>query len=133
MQALITQRNKATQQLFFFASIGTSAALAHLFIVLYLVNRLDLQPLVANVIAFFIAFNISYLGHRNLTFAQVNNDKQLRLPYFFLVATSAGLLNESLYYLLLNYTDIHYLLALILVLALVAVYSFLLARFWACR
>jgi hypothetical protein len=83
--------------------------------------------------SFFIAFNISYLGHRYLTFSQLENQKQLSLPHFFLVATSAGALNEVLYYLLLSYTKIHYLLALVVVLGLAAIYSFFLSRFWACR
>ncbi len=124
---------RATQQLLFFSGIGASAALAHLLIVLNLVSHFSIEPLLANVIAFFIAFNISYLGHKYLTFSQLENQKQLSLPHFFLVAFSAGVLNELLYYLLLNYTTIHYLLALVVVLGLVATYSFFLSRFWACR
>lgn len=124
---------KATQQVLFFSGIGASAALTHLLIVLNLVSHFDIAPLVANVFAFFIAFNISYLGHKHLTFSQLENEKELSLPHFFLVASSAGCLNEILYYLLLNYTNIHYLLSLIVVLGLVAIYSFLLSRFWACR
>lgn len=124
---------KATQQILFFSGIGGSAALAHLLVVLNLVSHFDIEPLVANIIAFFIAFNISYLGHKHLTFSQLENQKQLSLPHFFLVASSAGILNEVLYFLLLNYTSIHYLLALIVVLGLVAIYSFFLSRFWACR
>ena len=124
---------KPAQQLVFFSGIGGSAALAHLLIVLNLVSYLQIDPLVANIIAFFIAFNISYFGHKYLTFAEIENQKQLSLPHFFLVASSAGVLNELLYFLLLNYTAINYLLALTLVLGLVAVYSFFLSRFWACR
>lgn len=124
---------KATQQVLFFSGIGATAALTHLLIVLHLVSHFDIAPLVANVIAFFFAFNISYLGHKHLTFSQLENEKELSLPHFFLVASSAGCLNEILYYLLLNYTNIHYLLSLVVVLGLVAIYSFLLSRFWACR
>ena len=120
---------RATQQLLFFSGIGASAALAHLLSVLNLVSHFSIEPLLANV----IAFNISYLGHKYLTFSQLENQKQLSLPHFFLVAFSAGVLNELLYYLLLNYTTIHYLLALVVVLGLVATYSFFLSRFWACR
>lgn len=124
---------KATQQALFFSGIGGSAALTHLLIVLNLVSHFAIEPLLANVIAFFIAFNVSYFGHKYLTFSQLDNQKQLSLPHFFLVAASAGLLNEVLYFILLKYTSIHYLGALIMVLGLVAVYSFLLSRFWACR
>lgn len=124
---------KATQQLFFFSSIGASAALTHILVVMYLVSNVHAEPLIANIIAFFIAFNISYLGHKYLTFSRLHDQKQLSLPHFFLVASSAGVINELLYFLLLHYTKINYLSALILVLGLVAVYSFLLSRFWACR
>ncbi len=124
---------RATQQVLFFSGVGGSAALTHLLVVLNLVSHFDIAPLIANIIAFFIAFNISYLGHKYFTFAQLKDEKQLSLPHFFLVASSAGILNEIMYFLLLNYTNIHYLLALVLVLGLVAIYSFLLSRFWACR
>jgi len=124
---------KFQQELVFFSSIGIAAALTHVFIVLYLVDYFQLQPLGANIVAFFIAFNISYLGHKHLTFAHTKNNKQLSLPHFFLVASSAGVLNESCYFLLLTYTNINYLLALVIVLGFVAGYSFLLSRFWACR
>lgn len=124
---------KLSRQILFFASIGASAALVHLLVVLNLVSQFTVEPLLANVLAFFIAFNVSYLGHKHLSFSQLDNHKQLSLPHFFLVASTAGLLNELLYFLLLKYTSIHYLAALIIVLGLVAVYSFLLSRFWACR
>lgn len=124
---------KATQQLMFFSGVGGSAAAAHIFVVLNCVTYLNIEPLIANVIAFFIAFNISYLGHKYVTFSYRSDQKQLSLPHFFLVASSAGVLNEVLYFVLLNYTSIHYLVALILDLGLVAIYSFLLSHFWACR
>lgn len=123
---------KIPSQLVFFLLIGASAAAAHILTVLNLVSYFHMAPLVANLIAFFIAFNISYLGHKHLTFSQLE-EKQLSLPHFFLVASSAGIINELLYCIFLNFTTMHYLFALILVLALVAVYSFLLSRFWACR
>lgn len=124
---------KVSNQLFFFLGIGAAAALTHILAVLQLVSFFKFEPLVANVIAFFIAFNISYLGHKYLTFSQLHDQKQLSLPHFFLVASSAGVINELLYFFLLNFTTINYLFSLILVLGLVAVYSFILSRFWACR
>lgn len=124
---------RAAQQFVFFSAIGATAALTHIMIVLNLVQHFNFEPLIANVFAFFIAFNISYLGHRYLTFSQLANQKQLSLPHFFLVASSAGALNEVLYFLLLNYTTIPYLMALVFVLGIVAIYSFILSRFWACR
>lgn len=124
---------KQTQQLVLFSGIGVSAAAVHVLVVLTLVTYLDLEPLIANVFAFLLAFNISYLGHRYLTFAALDQQKKLSLPHFFIVASSAGLINELLYFLLLHYTSINYLLALTTVLGLAAVYSYTLSRCWACR
>ncbi|MBL7478408.1 GtrA family protein [Legionella bononiensis] len=124
---------KLSHRLIFYTGIGATSAIVHILIVLNLVTYVQLNPLLANVFAFLIAFNISFLGHKYLTFSRLQDQKELSLPHFFLVAASAGILNESLYFLLLRFTQLNYLIALILVLGLVAVYSYLLSRFWACR
>ncbi len=133
MQALTATTLKLRHRLFYYLLIGGTSALTHIFIVFQLVSLWQTQPLIANIIAFLIAFNVSFLGHKYLTFSQLQDDKQLSLPHFFLVASSAGLLNEFLYYLALKFTPLNYLVALILVLGLVSLYSYLISRHWACR
>lgn len=132
-QVLTTATFKLSQRLIYFISIGGTAAITHLLVVYYLVNNQLFYPLIANIIAFLIAFNISFIGHKYLTFSQLHDEKQLKLPHFFLVATSAGLLNEFLYYLLLKLTELNYLFSLILVLGMVSIYTYVVSRFWACR
>ncbi|CAM2927917.1 GtrA family protein [Legionella worsleiensis] len=129
----MTATPKLSHRLMYYTGIGASSAGVHIMSVLYLVARLDLKPLMANVIAFFIAFNFSFFGHKYLTFSKLQDQKQLSLPHFFLVAASAGVLNELLYFLLLQFTVLNYMIALVLVLGLVSVYSYILSRFWACR
>jgi putative flippase GtrA len=129
----MTPTVKASKRGFYFLGIGGIASLVHVGLVFLFVALLNLQPLLANAFAFLIAFNISFFGHKHLTFALLQDKKTLRLPHFFMVACSAGLINESLYFLLLQYTTINYLISLILVLSLVAGYSFIFSRFWACR
>ena len=129
----MTVAPRLSHRLFYFVGVGGSAALVHLCIVFTLVGLLHFGPLIANVIAFLFAFNVSFLGHKHLTFSQLKNQKELKLPHFFLVASSAGVINECLYFLLLRYTTLNYLVALILVLGLVSSYSFVLSRSWACR
>ncbi|VEB32833.1 GtrA family protein [Legionella cherrii] len=129
----MTAQLKLRHRLIYFAGIGGSAALIHLFVVFNLVNFMQIQALTANVFAFLIAFNVSFLGHKYLTFSRLHNEKILSLPHFFLVAASAGIINEMLYFLLLRYTTLNYMFALFLVLGLVSVYSFTISRFWACR
>jgi putative flippase GtrA len=121
------------QRLIYFIIIGAAAASVHLMTVLNLVACLQWQPLTANILAFLVAFNVSFLGHKYLTFARLHQEKQLRLPHFFLIAASAGIMNELCYYALLRYTQLNYMLALILVLVGVSIYSFVCSRFWACR
>lgn len=124
---------KLNQRLVYFAAIGASASFVHIGTVLSLVTYLQVSPLIANIVAFFLAFNVSFLGHKYLTFSNLHEEKELSLPHFFLVASSAGILNELLYFLLLEYTILNYLIALTLVLGAVSIYSYLLSRFWACR
>jgi len=82
------------------------------------------------MIAFFIAFQFSYFGHQYWTFkgSLANYKTQLR---FFIIAISGFLLNQSLFWLLLKFTNLSYQIALLLVLLIVAFNSFLFSKFWA--
>src|SRR5580704_12729023 len=101
---LMTTLPKLTRRLIYFTAIGISAALIHILTVLCLVKYVQFSPLIANVFAFLLAFNLSFLGHKYLTFSNLHDQKELSLPHFFLVASSAGIINELLYFLLLEYT-----------------------------
>lgn len=130
---LTTATLKLPHRLFYYGSIGGTSALVHLTIVFLLVTYLAMPALVANIFAFLTAFNISFFGHKYLTFSRLQDQKVLSLPHFFLVAASAGTLNELLYFLVLRFTPLNYMASLIMVLGLISIYSFLLSRYWACR
>jgi putative flippase GtrA len=121
------------RRLSYYTVIGSTAALVHLLSVFILVHYGHFHALLANIFAFFIAFNVSFFGHKYLTFSQLQDKKTLKLPYFFMVATSACALNEGLYFLVLHFTQLNYMMALCLVLVMVSMYSFILSRYWACR
>ena len=129
----MTTSLRLKHRLIFFVGIGGTATLVHLSAVYNLVTFLYFPALIANILGYLIAFNVSFFGHKYLTFSHLHDAKILSLPHFFLVATSGGLINESLYFLILRYTHLNYLIALVLVLGTVAVYSFVISRFWACR
>lgn len=129
----MTKPHNLSHRLLYFGLIGISAASVHLLTVLILVTYLHFPPLIANIFGFLFAFCLSFCGHKYLTFAKLQDNKQLRLPHYFLVASSAGIMNELLYFFVLHYTPLNYLVALTLVLATVSVYSFLMAKLWACR
>lgn len=118
------------RELFWFGVIGSSALLVHFLLVTLLVP-MGLPPLLANVVAYLLAFQVSYWGHRQKTFAAGHVSHWQTLPRFFAVASLSFLLNEGLYFLLLHYTPLDYRMALLLVLGAVAVVTFLLSRAWA--
>lgn len=120
------------RQLVHFGGVGGLAAATHYAVVLLLAG-LGLHPLIANIFAFLTAFQVSYFGHRHLTFA----DTALALPHsqtlprFFLVAVSSFVLNECMFAALLRYTSMPYQLSLGIVLVLVAGLTFVLSRLFA--
>jgi putative flippase GtrA len=119
------------RQLFWFGATGAAAAVTHLLVVILLVEAWGAAPLVANAGGFLVAFGVSYLGHRHLTFAAGAVPARQSLPRFLLVAGLGFALNEGLFALLLATTALPYQAALVLVLLAVAGVTFLLSRQWA--
>ena len=93
----------------------------------------QMAPLVANVLAFLVAFVVSYNGHALLTFASAQARGWAVVARYFAVACLSFVANELLYALALDWLHWHYLWSLAGVLLLVAVATFLLAKFWAFR
>jgi len=120
-----------TREALSFIFVGVSALLTHWLIVVLLVPLVGLHPLLANVIAFLVAFNVSYFGHRHLTFKASERSHRRTLPRFATVAASSFMLNEALYWALLQFTPLRYDIAMLLVLGSVAVLTYVLGKFWA--
>jgi putative flippase GtrA len=116
-----------------FVFVGGLAALTHLTVVVALVSAGIAAPLVANVAGFLVAFWVSYFGQRNWTFRAKNVRHRRGVPLHFAVATGSFLLNEGLFWLLLRFTPLPYPVALVIVLAAVAVVTFVLLRRWVFR
>lgn len=114
-----------------FVAVGGAAAATHLLVVAALVQGFAMPPLVANVLAFLVAFVVSYGGHAMLTFAGQQAPHRSALPRYFLVACGSFALNELLYYIALHQLHWHYWWSLVGVLLLVAVITFVAAKFWA--
>ena len=130
MKAAITLLRKLPQSLQF-VLVGGAAACTHLAVVACLVQGLGWPPLGANVLGFLIAFCVSYSGHVLLTFSEHQTPHSQALPRFFLVSCSSFVLNELLYYAALHWLHWHYFWSLIAVLLIVAVVTFVAAKFWA--
>ncbi|RJG13333.1 GtrA family protein [Pseudomonas cavernicola] len=119
-----------SRELFWFAIVGVTALLVH-FLVVSLLVPLGLAPLFANVLAYLVAFQVSYWGHRLKTFEAGHLPHRQTLPRFFAVASFGFLLNETLYFILLCTTPLDYRVALLIVLLVVAGVTFVLSRLWA--
>jgi putative flippase GtrA len=121
------------KQLCRFGFVGVGAMIVHWCTAVALVP-LGLQPLVANSIGFLVAFQCSYLGHRYWTFPVIaSTAKQSSYIRFFITALSGFAVNQLLFTLLLQFTDLDYRMALLIVLVLVAFSTFIVSKFWAFR
>jgi putative flippase GtrA len=114
-----------------FVLIGLCALATHWVVLVLMVTAAGLAPLVANVVGFLAAVNVSYFGHRELTFSAQHLPHRRTLPRFSAMAGSTFLLNEAMYWALLSWTTVRYDAASLIVLATVAGLTFLLGKFWA--
>lgn len=114
-----------------FVAVGGVAAMTHLAVVCLLVAWAGMHPLAANVLAFLVAFVVSYHGHAWLTFASVQAHGWPVVARYFAVASLSFVANELLYFIALHWLHWHYFWSLTGVLVLVAVGTFVLSKFWA--
>ena len=121
-------------RLFRFGIIGLMAAAIHYWVVVALVELGGLAPLLANVGGFATAFWCSFFGHRHWTFADRRSTNASRSFFRFLATAILGfLLNQLLFYLLLTHVNLPYYISLAIVVAVVAVLTYVLSRLWAFR
>lgn len=119
------------RELLWFGIVGVSAMLLHFLLVAVILVPFGLPPLLANILAFLLAFQVSYWGHRHKTFEAVHVPHRQALPRFFMVACLSFALNEAMYFVLLRFTPLDYRLSLLIVLATVAVFTFVFSKLWA--
>ncbi len=130
MHDVIAQLRRLPQALQF-VLVGGCAAATHLAVVALLVQRVGMAPLHANVLAFLVAFVVSYNGHALFTFVQAGAQGWAVAGKYFAVACASFVANELLYWVALHWLHWHYFWSLALVLVLVAVGTFVFAKFWA--
>jgi putative flippase GtrA len=128
-----TYHNKHLRQLFKFGIVGVIAAMVNLLGVFLLVEIFNMKPLIANIFAFMISFNVSYLGQRFWSFAETTVRHRKAIPKYFTVAIVGFCLNELLFSIFLHILHLYYMLALVIVIGLVAVFSFICNKLWVFR
>jgi putative flippase GtrA len=118
-----------------FIVVGTAAALTHMavFAVLHYGVAPALWPEVANAIGFLIAFGVSFVGHRRLSFQDAGTTLHQSLLRFAATALAGFMTNEIIFALLLRTAGLWSMLALVMALVAAAGQTFVLSRFWAFR
>ncbi|MEJ7139075.1 GtrA family protein [Amphibiibacter pelophylacis] len=127
-----------------FVAVGAGAAATHL-AVFTLLRRSPLAapgrspvpvwawPETHNALAFAVAFAVSYLGHRHLSFADTTQTAKDSLPRFAATALLGLLANEVWFVLLHRLIGWSDTAALLAAMVLVAGQTWVLGRLWAFR
>jgi putative flippase GtrA len=114
-----------------FILVGSMAALTHFLTVIFIVEKLAIVPLKANVIGWLCAFGVSYGGHFRLTFSDHSAPPLRSVMRFFLLSAAGFSINESAYAVLLHITLMPYQILLAFILIAVAAFTYLLSQRWA--
>lgn len=114
-----------------FLVVGGSAALTHLGVFTLVHDAMPAEW--ANALGFVVAFGVSFVGHRRLSFRDTGTSIQTSLLRFVLTALAGFVCNEAVFVLLLRGLDWPALLALISAMLAAAGQTFVLSRYWAFR
>ena len=116
---------------FWFLAVGGAAALTHL--LAFTLAQHQMWPELANALGFFIAFFVSFGGHRLLSFKDASTSVATSLARFTVTALAGFASNELVFVLLLRALGWPALAALVVALIFAAGQTFVLSRFWAFR
>lgn len=108
-----------------FGMVGLIATVVHLFAASFFFMVLGLNELLSNLMAFFIAFPVSFLGHKYFTFRVSGSSTK-----FFAVSASAFFLNNLLLIAFIEFTSLKGVYAIGFALILMPLIVFLFSRYW---
>lgn len=113
-------------QLFRFGLVGGLATLVHLSVAWWVLQVwAEGSPFLVNLVAFLVAFQVSFWGHSRYTFRQRGS------PWRFLLVTLGGfVINNSLLWIFLAMGVHSAFVAICLSVLLVPLFVFLASRFW---
>jgi len=113
-----------------FALVGIVATCVHISVVWVLIERFDVETLLANLFAFLTAFIVSFTGQYLWTFRS-KQSWHSALRRFFPVASFGFVLNNIVLITLLDMRLMSDSLAAIISACVIPVVTFLAGRFWA--
>lgn len=117
-------------QLFVYAAVGLVATLAHIGLLVTLVEVLGTAPTIATATGALAGAMVAFIGNRFLTFGQVQSSWAKTLPRFMLVALAGAALNATIVWGLMNAGHWHYLAAQFVATGIALVLTFQLNRAW---
>tara|TARA_R110002020_G_scaffold98861_16_gene235112 strand:- start:534 stop:965 length:432 start_codon:yes stop_codon:yes gene_type:complete len=120
------------KQMLRFGIVGALATFVHM-VNGYLLIQAAWNPLVANLLAFAIAFLVSFIGHLEYSFADQDLSPSSALRRFAVVALIGFGFNEGLLVVLLSLSVASDTMALWISTGVAAILIFLLSRMWAFR
>lgn len=112
-----------------FLAVGASAALTH--VLVFALTKDWMLPELANALGFGVAFCVSFVGHRRLSFQDTKTSLLQSLRRFAVTALAGFVCNEFVFMLMLRGLGWAEMPALLLALVLAAGQTFVLSRFWA--
>lgn len=136
----IAMTQSASRQALLFLAVGASAAGVHFLVLVAVVSVTTISPAWANVVAFLIAFVVSFLGHFYLTF---NTNKPTSttlkktttlqtLAKWFTSSVLGFIVNQGLFVLGLNwFGERYYILIWLIVTGIITIMTFALGKLWA--
>ena len=116
---------------FWFLVVGATAAAVHM--ATFLLTAPYLWPEIANAAGFCVAFVVSFMGHRRLSFQDADTSWWQSLRRFAVTALAGFAANEVMFVALLRGLQLPDWLALFFALVFASAQTFLLSRFWAFR
>lgn len=114
-----------------FATVGAAAAMIHVGV--FEASRRVLQPEIANLTGFGLAFLVSFYGHRFLSFKDASTSLGTSFGRFAVTALAGLATNEAVFVLLFRLLGWPATPALLCGLLFAAGQTFVLTRFWAFR
>lgn len=119
-------------ELFFtirFALIGLLATGIHVITLWLLLSNSSLSVVVANTLAFLLAFCFSFSGHYLWTF-EAKNSLKVALPKFLVVSLAAFFFNSVFLVVLLKANLVSPIFSAIGSIAIIPAFTFIVSRFW---
>ena len=112
-----------------FAGVGVLSTGVHA-LIYALTAAVGLVPWAANLVGFCVAFGFSFLGHYRFTFQSDSAVPDAIFKFFWVALIGLGL-NAGFVYLIVDWGQLHYLVALAPMIFVVPPVTFLLSRYWA--